>query len=86
MRCGEGKRFFFFRYKKASTSNKETYFEGSYIKNETKTSNISLEANLLAGTAWLFAHEYFVDQLDYLFIDEADKVALANVVAMSTST
>ncbi len=80
------KDFSFSGIKKASTSNKETYFEGSYIKNETKTNNISLEANLLAGTAWLFAHEYFVDQLDYLFIDEAGQVALANVVAMSTST
>ena len=80
------KDFSFSGVKKASTSNKETYFEGSYIKNETKTNNISLEANLLAGTAWLFAHEYFVDQLDYLFIDEAGQVALANVVAMSTST
>ncbi len=76
----------FLGVKKASNSNKETYFEGRYIKNETKTNNISLDTNLFAGTAWLFAHEYFTDKLDYLFIDEAGQVALANVVAMSTST
>ena len=80
------KSFSFLGIKKASSSNKETYFEGSNIKNETKTDNIPLEANLFAGTAWLFAHEYFAAQLDYLFIDEAGQVALANVVAMSTST
>ena len=42
-------------------------------------------ATLFAGTAWLFSRPRFNQQLDYLFIDEAGQVALANVVAMGTS-
>ena len=40
---------------------------------------------LVAGTAWLFAREELDRSLDYLFIDEAGQVSLANVVAMGTS-
>jgi uncharacterized protein len=38
--------------------------------------------DLIAGTAWLFARPEFDRTLDYLFIDEAGQVSLANVVAM----
>jgi predicted RecB family nuclease len=37
---------------------------------------------LIAGTAWLFARSELDGALDYLFIDEAGQVSLANVVAM----
>jgi len=40
---------------------------------------------LIAGTAWLFARDDTVERLDYLFIDEAGQVTLANVAAMSRS-
>src|SRR5207253_2338983 len=40
---------------------------------------------LLAGTAWLFADEALEASLDYLFIDEAGQVSLANLVASGTS-
>jgi len=42
--------------------------------------------NLVAGTAWLFSSEDAVGMLDYLFIDEAGQVSLANVTAISSST
>jgi len=38
---------------------------------------------LIAGTAWLFARDDMVERLDYLFVDEAGQVSLANVAAMS---
>lgn len=44
------------------------------------------EYNLIAGTAWLFSHESADGLLDYLFVDEAGQVSLANVVGMSPST
>ena len=45
---------------------------------------MSLTLNLVAGTAWLFAG---MDQnLDFLFVDEAGQVSLANLVAMGTSS
>lgn len=43
------------------------------------------EINLIAGTAWLFTEDSTDQKLDYLFIDEAGQVSLANVVAMGTS-
>jgi predicted RecB family nuclease len=38
---------------------------------------------LIAGTAWLFARDDMENRLDYLFVDEAGQVSLANLVAMS---
>jgi len=38
---------------------------------------------LACGTAWLFSREDWADALDYLFIDEASQVSLANAVGMS---
>ncbi len=43
------------------------------------------ENQLVAGTAWLLARKEFEGTLDYLFVDEAGQVSLANVVAMGTS-
>ena len=73
--------------KKAGNGNPETFFDGQFIRSETKTADMSLDADLFAGTAWAFAHPHFDDhRLDYLFIDEAGQVATANVVAMSNAT
>ena len=38
---------------------------------------------LACGTAWLFSREDWAGALDYLFIDEACQVSLANAVGMS---
>lgn len=40
---------------------------------------------LVAGTAWLFSREEANQTFDYLFVDEAGQVALANIVAMGTA-
>ena len=41
--------------------------------------------NLVGGTAWLFSRPAFDQQLDYIFVDEAGQVCLANVVAAGTA-
>jgi uncharacterized protein len=41
---------------------------------------------LIGGTAWLFSREDIAGKLDYLFVDEAGQVSLANLVGMSPST
>ncbi len=69
--------------KKASKVSVESYYEGRCIKNIEKTEALTLNENLVAGTAWFFSNDYLKEQLDYLFIDEAGQVAVANVVAMS---
>lgn len=40
---------------------------------------------LIAGTAWLFSRPELQNKLDFLFIDEAGQVSLANAVAMARS-
>lgn len=40
---------------------------------------------LIAGTAWLLTRPAFEQKLDFLFVDEAGQVSLANVIAMGTS-
>jgi uncharacterized protein len=71
--------------KKSSAVNPESAYNGTYIRSEDKSENISLSVSLLAGTAWLFAHERFDQHLDYLFIDEAGQVSVANVIAMGVA-
>ncbi len=39
--------------------------------------------NLVGGTAWAFCHDAAIGAFDYLFVDEASQVSLANVVGMS---
>ena len=43
-------------------------------------------AVLVGGTAWVFSREDLTGAFDYLFIDEAGQVSLANAVAMGLST
>jgi uncharacterized protein len=71
--------------KKSSAGNDESVYSGTFIQSEDKSENISLNASLLAGSAWLFAHERFDRHLDYLVIDEAGQVSVANVIAMGTA-
>ncbi|MCB1330800.1 MAG: TM0106 family RecB-like putative nuclease, partial [Maritimibacter sp.] len=40
-------------------------------------------ARILGGTAWQFARDDLVGAFDYLFVDEAGQVSLANLVGMS---
>ena len=40
---------------------------------------------LVGGTAWLFCREELTERFDYLFVDEAGQVPLANLVGMARS-
>lgn len=73
--------------KKSSVNKPESVFDGKFISSTDGKKGIwdSDRWALIAGTAWLFADEQGEQQLDYLFIDEAGQVALANVVAMGMS-
>jgi predicted RecB family nuclease len=41
-------------------------------------------ASVVGGTAWLFSRDDFDASFDYLFVDEAGQVSIANIVAMAT--
>lgn len=60
--------------------------ESVYITNGyTNEYVLEFGANLIAGTAWLFSLPDMDQKLDFLFIDEAGQVSLANMMAMGTS-
>lgn len=74
--------------KKSTSGKPETEFddpiggvEDVYVNGEVWESH----AQLIAGTAWLFADIGGDQQLDALFVDEAGQVCLANLVAAGTS-
>jgi uncharacterized protein len=53
--------------------------------NAVVTAQLDSGANLVAGTSWLFARAEFDQRLDYLIVDEAGQVSLADTVAVATS-
>jgi len=71
--------------KKCSAGNDESYYDGQNIRSVDKNDGITSATQFLAGTAWLFADEQFDQQLDYLIIEEAGQVSVANVVAMGAA-
>ena len=77
--------FTFHGIKKCTAGNDETYYDGQNIRSAEKADEINLATQFLAGTAWLFADERFDRQMDYLIIEEAGQVSVANVVAMGAA-
>jgi predicted RecB family nuclease len=71
--------------KKASGGNPESFYRDSTrIRNVTDAAQC-VECKLAAGTAWLFSGAGHDCTFDYLFIDEAGQVSLADALAMGTS-
>ena len=64
------------------TSNKHKLL---HVKDNSEASGV-YSGGLIGGTAWLFTRPEWEGKLDFLFIDEAGQVALANALAMSRST
>lgn len=58
---------------------------GRWIEETFDNKAVTSGHQLVAGTAWLFAREEHDRAFDYLFIDEAGQVGLANVVAMGVA-
>ena len=80
-----GSRFSFSGAKK-STSD-ESLLNGQFILDVLSTSALTSQVHeyqLMAGTAWLFSSAKLELKFDYLFVDEAGQVSLANLIAMST--
>ena len=58
-------------------------YEGPFVTRQDFT-RPEEDVLLVAGTAWLFAHEDMDGQVDTLFVDEAGQVSLADALAMGT--
>ncbi len=70
--------------KKASAGNPESQYASAHIES-VETSAACADCDLAAGTAWLFSDPDNDSTLDYLFIDEAGQVSLADALAMGTA-
>jgi uncharacterized protein len=75
-----------FRGAKKVNGSEDTCLNGTFIEDVTSNDEVAEGGfQLVAGTAWLFSRPEFDQTLDYLFVDEAGQVAVANLVAMGTS-
>lgn len=73
--------------KKATSARPETEFDERELGVDNVFGNADVwgaDSNLIGGTAWLFAAAEADRALDYLFVDEAGQVSLANLVASGT--
>src|SRR3989454_7225451 len=76
--------------KKSSAQNTETEYRSASITSKAELADVIADAprvNLLAGTAWLFAHHDFdgAGLIDTLIIDEAGPGALAHAPPPGTA-
>jgi uncharacterized protein len=73
-------------YKGIKKYSKEDHkIESCFIENisdNKKIERAAADVQLIAATAWTFARENFWQSFDYLFIDEAGQVSVANTIAM----
>jgi uncharacterized protein len=76
----------FWGLKKSTEGNDESVYESRHIQSASGIGSFAAPAvNLIAGTAWLFAREEVERApVDYLFVDEAGQVSLADALAMGT--
>ena len=75
-----------FKGLKKSTGSVESAFSGARIESSGEVADFAdPDERLLAGTAWLFARAELDGQLDYLFVDEAGQVSLADALAVGTA-
>jgi uncharacterized protein len=68
------------------SSGPDSLFDGQFIHSTNSNQECEArDAQLVAGTSWLFSRAGMEQSLDYLFIDEAGQISLGDAVAMATS-
>ena len=83
----KARKFAFGGRKKCSADNEESEFDSPHGLIESVTDNDALSESgveLTAGTAWHYCREDTAE-LDYLFIDEAGQISLADALALATA-
>jgi uncharacterized protein len=72
--------------KKSTRNDPESMLDGTMITDVTDPKDVIVSSEpLIGGTAWLFAEPALEQAFDYLFVDEAGQVSLANLIAISTA-
>ena len=71
---------------KAGGDKEDAFFERDNVKYVKAVKDfVPQNACCFGGTAWAFSNEHVKDTFDYLFIDEAGQVSVANMIGMSQS-
>ena len=83
-KTAQGENFAFRGVKKSSRDKPDSLLDGQFIKDVFSKDEVFDGYQLIAGTAWLFSDDRLDQYLDFLFVDEAGQVALANLVGMAT--
>jgi uncharacterized protein len=73
-----------FRGLKKGGARGESHYDGRFVAT-AKDGFCDEDVQLVAGTAWLLARPELDGTLDYVFVDEAGQVALADALAIGTS-
>ncbi len=77
-----------FKGLKKSSGSPDSEYDGEFIKSDSENAtfeNAGPDVHLVAGTAWLFSRPGLDSKLDYLVIDEAGQISLADALAMGTA-
>ena len=75
-------------YKKGTFTDENTIYKSSHIQTYDKESSFAealsdnSQGHLFAGTKYHFASEIYTDAIDYLFIDEAGQLSLADLISI----
>jgi uncharacterized protein len=83
-RCGEELTGGLVGIKASGDENDPIYQANPSLKyvDQNKDAHSHYSGGVVGGTAWLFSRPEWMGELDYLFIDEAGQVPLANAVAI----
>lgn len=60
----------------------DIYTDGCSVRRTTDNAEAEAGGHIVGGTAWFFARDANVEAFDWLFVDEAGQVGLANMAAM----
>ncbi len=75
---------------KIGGDNDDPLFDEQRVKYIGSVKNLATDKDapyrLIGGTAWAFCEQVLEGQLDYLFVDEAGQVSVANLVGVAPST
>ena len=75
-------------YKRGNLEDEDTIFNGDFIKTHEKDPvfmnalKIKDAGQIFAGTKYHLASSYYDNKIDYLFIDEAGQVSLADLISI----
>jgi uncharacterized protein len=77
------------RITKISSDPDDELIASSAVRGEKSMKDVVWDGpsapQIVGGTAWAFSHEAAAGRFDYLFVDEAGQVSVANLVGMSPS-